>query len=305
MGSERYCGKLIIDESSRDVGVDVDLVVVHRHSDTQSRDRSQGSLASVSSSVRVSHGYDPRGERPRGRIDCARAREEDERQMGSEQEGETMTATANHSEVSAVPQTDNPAQSMRATIAIAISIVALVVSGISIAGWTQASGERRRVENRLACLELPGPNGLRPRRRLDRTSVRRIGAHSREVGIVASIDQWELRGDQGAPADGSRVRLHNRVVDESLKRERRENGIDLVWDAASEAPNSTIRNGGRRPGVVRSAGRDCDRRRRLSEVFGARHRHQSRVVRRPGVSMGEPLVALRASPCRPTSRSVS
>ena len=158
-----------------------------------------------------------------------------------------MTATANHSEVSAVPQTDNRAQSMRATIAIAISIVALVVSGISIAGWTQASGERRRVENRLACLELPGPNGLRPRRRLDRTSVRRIGAHSREVGIVASIDQWELRGDQGAPADGSRVRLHNRVVNESLKRERRENGIDLVWDAASEAPNSTFEKEGGGP----------------------------------------------------------
>ncbi len=64
---------------------------------------------------------------------------------------------------------------------------------------------------------------------------------------MASIDQWELRGDQGALADGSRVRLHNRVVDESLKRERRENGIDLVWDAASEAPNATIRTDGGGP----------------------------------------------------------
>lgn len=69
-----------------------------------------------------------------------------------------MTATANQSELSALAQTDKPAQSMRATIAIAISIVALVISGISIAGWVQASGERQQIENRLACLELPGPN---------------------------------------------------------------------------------------------------------------------------------------------------
>ena len=69
-----------------------------------------------------------------------------------------MTATTNQSEVSAVPQTDTTAQSMRATIAIAISIVALVISGISLAGWAQASGERQQFENRLACLELPGPN---------------------------------------------------------------------------------------------------------------------------------------------------
>ena len=68
-----------------------------------------------------------------------------------------MTATANQSEVSALAQTDKPAQSMRATIAIAISIIALVISGISIAGWVQASGERQQIETHWRA-SSPGPN---------------------------------------------------------------------------------------------------------------------------------------------------
>ena len=47
---------------------------------------------------------------------------------------------------------------VRVTVALVLSIIALVVSGISLAGWAQASAEREQIESRLACLELPGPN---------------------------------------------------------------------------------------------------------------------------------------------------
>jgi hypothetical protein len=47
---------------------------------------------------------------------------------------------------------------VRVTAALVLSIVALVVSGISVAGWAQASAERQQIESRLVCLELPGPN---------------------------------------------------------------------------------------------------------------------------------------------------
>lgn len=48
--------------------------------------------------------------------------------------------------------------SIRTTVAVAVSVVALLMSGISLTGWAQANDERQQIENRLACLELPGPN---------------------------------------------------------------------------------------------------------------------------------------------------
>lgn len=48
--------------------------------------------------------------------------------------------------------------SIRATVAVAVSVVALLVSGVSLMGWAHANDERQQIENRLACLELPGPN---------------------------------------------------------------------------------------------------------------------------------------------------
>lgn len=51
-----------------------------------------------------------------------------------------------------------PAQPARVRLAMTLSVIALVLSGVSIAGWAQASMQRQQVEDRLACLELPGPN---------------------------------------------------------------------------------------------------------------------------------------------------
>jgi hypothetical protein len=48
--------------------------------------------------------------------------------------------------------------SIRATAAVALSVVALGVSGISLTGWAQANDERQQIEHRLVCLEQPGPN---------------------------------------------------------------------------------------------------------------------------------------------------
>lgn len=48
--------------------------------------------------------------------------------------------------------------SIRATVAVALSVVALGISGISLTGWAQANDERQQIENRLACLERQGPN---------------------------------------------------------------------------------------------------------------------------------------------------
>jgi len=46
----------------------------------------------------------------------------------------------------------------RANIAIVLSIVALVTSGFSLAAWQTSNVQRQQIEDRLACLELPGPN---------------------------------------------------------------------------------------------------------------------------------------------------
>ena len=46
----------------------------------------------------------------------------------------------------------------RATVALGISIVALLASGVSLGALAQVTGERDQIESRLACLELPGPN---------------------------------------------------------------------------------------------------------------------------------------------------
>lgn len=42
--------------------------------------------------------------------------------------------------------------------AIGLSVAALVTSSVSLVLWTTSVGEREQVEQRLACLELPGPN---------------------------------------------------------------------------------------------------------------------------------------------------
>jgi hypothetical protein len=64
------------------------------------------------------------------------------------------------SELDEAEAKNRPAQrhSVRATVAVAISVLALAISGISLTGWAQANDERQQVENRLACLEMPGPN---------------------------------------------------------------------------------------------------------------------------------------------------
>jgi len=46
----------------------------------------------------------------------------------------------------------------RATVALGVSIVALLASGVSLSALAQVTGERDQIESRLACLELPGPN---------------------------------------------------------------------------------------------------------------------------------------------------
>lgn len=69
-----------------------------------------------------------------------------------------MTSSTDATESPATAQLARPAPSRRATAALALSILALVLGGVSVVGWAQASAERDRIESRLVCLELPGPN---------------------------------------------------------------------------------------------------------------------------------------------------
>ena len=44
-------------------------------------------------------------------------------------------------------------------VAVALSAIALVVSSIALVSATQSGqADRQEIENRLQCLELPGPN---------------------------------------------------------------------------------------------------------------------------------------------------
>lgn len=49
-------------------------------------------------------------------------------------------------------------QTVGVTVPLVISVVALLLSGLSLGALAQASGERDQLQIRLACLELPGPN---------------------------------------------------------------------------------------------------------------------------------------------------
>jgi len=69
-----------------------------------------------------------------------------------------MATASSGTEVSTKSGAKSAGQSVGTKVAVAMSIVALIVSGLSLAGWAQASGERNHLETRLACLELPGPN---------------------------------------------------------------------------------------------------------------------------------------------------
>ena len=69
-----------------------------------------------------------------------------------------MTVITDSSETSATEQKDKARQPLTLAVAIALSAVAILLSGISLAGWAQASAERDQIQSRLSCLELPGPN---------------------------------------------------------------------------------------------------------------------------------------------------
>lgn len=55
-------------------------------------------------------------------------------------------------------QRPKPPQTVWVTVALLLSVVALLLSGLSLGALAQASGERDELQIRLACLELPGPN---------------------------------------------------------------------------------------------------------------------------------------------------
>lgn len=43
-------------------------------------------------------------------------------------------------------------------LAVGLSAIALLLSGWNLIGTLEEEGDQRRIESRLACLELPGPN---------------------------------------------------------------------------------------------------------------------------------------------------
>ncbi len=69
-----------------------------------------------------------------------------------------MTASTDLPQTSVAEPRPKPAQPILVVAAVALSLSALVASGVSLAGWAQASEERQQIETRLQCLELPGPN---------------------------------------------------------------------------------------------------------------------------------------------------
>ena len=69
-----------------------------------------------------------------------------------------MSATVNQSAPVMSEQTPRTPRGSATTFAVALSVVALILSGISLGGWIQASGQLQEIQNRLVCLELPGPN---------------------------------------------------------------------------------------------------------------------------------------------------
>ncbi len=69
-----------------------------------------------------------------------------------------MAIMSSETDMSTEKQTLETRQAVMVKIAIVLSVLALIVSGVSLGGWAQAVGERQQIETRLACLELPGPN---------------------------------------------------------------------------------------------------------------------------------------------------
>ena len=69
-----------------------------------------------------------------------------------------MSATVSQSAPATSERAPRTHRSSATTFAVALSVVALILGGISLGGWIQASGQLQEVQNRLVCLELPGPN---------------------------------------------------------------------------------------------------------------------------------------------------
>jgi hypothetical protein len=69
-----------------------------------------------------------------------------------------MSATVSRSAPVMSEQAPRATRATATTFAVALSVVALILSGISLGGWIQASGQLQQVQSRLVCLELPGPN---------------------------------------------------------------------------------------------------------------------------------------------------
>lgn len=59
---------------------------------------------------------------------------------------------------------DQPTTQAGTRVAIGISIVSLLLSGWSLLMNVTEEADRGQIEQRLACLELPGPNDCGPQR---------------------------------------------------------------------------------------------------------------------------------------------